>query len=251
LTLQPGTPQSASKFSGASCCRPSGRIFDPRITLQKVTLPAPTRRRITRILSGRGPMIATSPQYSTSLPAASHLPAPSRQAAKSCDTPAPQGTSLRVVVAAEEVVRTVRRDALEVIGDGRKPRVPAVLVVERTGAEKVQLRPVEGVAVDLPMIELDGADRLIGREPLAPHQADKPRVITGHMDFLQVRNGAVHILDYKPDARKNKPIAQLGIYALALTRRVPGLKLFDIKSAWFNEEEYCEIFPRTLFARHQ
>ena len=25
-----------------------------------------------------------------------------------------------------------------------------------------------------------------------------------------------------------------------------GLKLFDIKCAWFNEEEYCEFFPRTL-----
>ena len=38
--------------------------------------------------------------------------------------------------------------------------------------------------------------------------------------------------------------------ALALTRLVPGLKLFDIKCAWFNEEEYCEFFPRTLLA-HQ
>ena len=75
------------------------------------------------------------------------------------------------------------------------------------------------------------------------------RVITGHMDFVQVRNGAVHILEYKPDARTNKPIAQLAIYALALTRLVPGLKLFDIKCAWFNEEEYCEFFPRTLFAQ--
>jgi hypothetical protein len=28
-----------------------------------------------------------------------------------------------------------------------------------------------------------------------------PRSITGHIDFLQVRNGAVHILDYKPDGR--------------------------------------------------
>ena len=54
----------------------------------------------------------------------------------------------------------------------------------------------------------------------------------------------MHVLDYKPDARTNKPIAQLTIYALALTRRVPGLKLFDIKCAWFNEDEYCEIFPR-------
>jgi ATP-dependent exoDNAse (exonuclease V) beta subunit len=78
-----------------------------------------------------------------------------------------------------------------------------------------------------------------------------PRVITGHIDFLQVRNGAVHILDYKPDAPTNKPIAQLAIYALALTRRIPGLKLFDIKCAWFNEQEYLEFFPRTLFARMQ
>jgi hypothetical protein len=24
-------------------------------------------------------------------------------------------------------------------------------------------------------------------------------------------------------------------------RRVPGLRLFDIKCAWFNEDEYCEM----------
>ena len=85
---------------------------------------------------------------------------------------------------------------------------------------------------------------------LAPQVGAAERTITGHIDFLQVRNGAVHILDYKPDARTNKPIAQLAIYALALTRLVPGLKLFDIKCAWFNEEEYCEFFPRTLFSKH-
>ncbi|MFA5892195.1 MAG: hypothetical protein WDA27_14810 [Actinomycetota bacterium] len=84
---------------------------------------------------------------------------------------------------------------------------------------------------------------------IAPRVDERPRTITGHIDFLQVRNGAVHILDYKPDARTSKPIAQLAIYALALTRLVPGLKLFDIKCAWFNEDEYCEFFPRTLFAR--
>jgi hypothetical protein len=72
--------------------------------------------------------------------------------------------------------------------------------------------------------------------------------ITGHIDFIQVRNGAVHILDYKPDARTNKPIAQLTVYALALSR-LTGIKLFDIKCAWFNENEYCEFFPRKLFAR--
>ncbi len=73
--------------------------------------------------------------------------------------------------------------------------------------------------------------------------------LTGHLDFLQVRNDAVHILDYKPEARTNKPIAQLAIYALALTIRVPGLKLFDIKCAWFNEQEYNEFFPRACFSQ--
>ena len=29
-------------------------------------------------------------------------------------------------------------------------------------------------------------------------------VITGHIDFLQIRNGHIHILDYKPDARKKR-----------------------------------------------
>jgi ATP-dependent exoDNAse (exonuclease V) beta subunit len=76
---------------------------------------------------------------------------------------------------------------------------------------------------------------------------DAQTSVTGHIDFLQVRNGAVHILDYKPNARTNKPIAQLTIYALALAR-LTGIKLFDIKCAWFNENEYCEFFPRTLFS---
>src|SRR5205085_10928391 len=77
---------------------------------------------------------------------------------------------------------------------------------------------------------------------------DPEATITGHIDFLQVRNGAVHILDYKPDARTNKPIAQLTVYALALSR-LTGLTLFDIKCAWFNEHEYCEFFPRALLSR--
>ena len=47
----------------------------------------------------------------------------------------------------------------------------------------------------------------------------------------------------------NKPTAQLTLYALALTR-LAGLRLFDIKCAWFNEDEYCEFFPRSLIAGH-
>jgi len=117
------------------------------------------------------------------------------------------------------------------------------------------------VAVEVP-IWLDEEDiraledkyrvAILPREPLNPKHPDaghKPRQITGHIDFLQVRNGAIHILDYKPDARTNKPIAQLAIYALALTRLVPGLRLFDIKCAWFNENHYNEFLPRLLLPR--
>jgi transposase-like protein len=110
------------------------------------------------------------------------------------------------------------------------------------------------LAIEIPIwlteTDVDALEREHSIE-LAAREASNARVITGHIDFLQVRNGAVHILDYKPDARTNKPVAQLAIYALALTRRVPGLKLFDIKCAWFNEEEYLEFFPRTLFAAPQ
>lgn len=117
------------------------------------------------------------------------------------------------------------------------------------------------IAVEIPiwLLEHDIAaleDRyrvtILPREPVDPADpaaGHKPRHITGHIDFLQARNGAIHILDYKPDARTNKPIAQLSIYALALTRLVPGLRLFDIKCAWFNETCYNEFFPRLLLPR--
>jgi ATP-dependent exoDNAse (exonuclease V) beta subunit len=82
---------------------------------------------------------------------------------------------------------------------------------------------------------------------LLPESGTADQTITGHIDFLQIRNGGVHILDYKPDARTNRPFAQLTIYALALTR-LAGLRLFDIKCAWFNEDQYCEFFPRTVLA---
>ena len=67
--------------------------------------------------------------------------------------------------------------------------------------------------------------------------------ITGHIDFLQVRNGYLHILDYKPDARKEKHAhVQLTIYPLALSRRA-NLPLKNFKCAWFDERDYFEFFP--------
>ena len=47
----------------------------------------------------------------------------------------------------------------------------------------------------------------------------------------------IHILDYKPNAKKEKPIEQLTIYALALSRQI-GLRLLNFKCAWFDDEHY-------------
>jgi ATP-dependent exoDNAse (exonuclease V) beta subunit len=86
------------------------------------------------------------------------------------------------------------------------------------------------LAVEIPIWLTENDIEAIEREyaiELAP-KTTAPRVLTGHLDFLQVRNGAVHILDYKPDARTNKPIAQLTIYALALSR-LTGIRLFGVR----------------------
>ena len=40
--------------------------------------------------------------------------------------------------------------------------------------------------------------------------------ITGHIDIIQIRGDLIHLLDYKPEARKIQPVRQLPIYALAL-----------------------------------
>ena len=55
--------------------------------------------------------------------------------------------------------------------------------------------------------------------------------LTGHIEFLQIRNGAIHIVDYKPGAKSEKPIPQLMTYALALSRRT-GLRLFHFVCSW-------------------
>ncbi|MDP2908245.1 MAG: PD-(D/E)XK nuclease family protein [Nanoarchaeota archaeon] len=67
--------------------------------------------------------------------------------------------------------------------------------------------------------------------------------ITGHIDVLQVRNNSIHILDYKPEAEKEKKaVKQLTIYALALASRTK-LPLSCFKCAWFDEKNYYEFFP--------
>jgi len=82
-------------------------------------------------------------------------------------------------------------------------------------------------------------------------QAQKfPKLLTGHIDVVQIRNGIVHILDYKPNASKEKPIEQLTWYALALSR-LTGLRLFEFKCAWFDDKDYYEFYPLHIVKKLQ
>jgi hypothetical protein len=57
-----------------------------------------------------------------------------------------------------------------------------------------------------------------------------------------VRNGFIHLLDYKPQARDIDPVNQLIVYALAFASRTKlPVKVF--KCAWFDEKDYFEFFP--------
>ncbi|AMA60143.1 PD-(D/E)XK nuclease family protein [Bradyrhizobium sp. CCGE-LA001] len=76
--------------------------------------------------------------------------------------------------------------------------------------------------VDIAALEAEHGIVLVPRQlrdPGHPAGGHVPRQVTGHIDFLQVRNGCLHILDYKPGARTNQPFAQLTLYALASHRR--------------------------------
>lgn len=75
-----------------------------------------------------------------------------------------------------------------------------------------------------------------------PVELNDGEYITGHADLIQVRNGSIYLMDYKPSAEKEKPIDQLTIYALALSR-LTGVRLYHMKCAWFDESNYFEFFP--------
>jgi len=75
-----------------------------------------------------------------------------------------------------------------------------------------------------------------------PITLEDKEYITGHIDLIQIRNGSVHIMDFKPSASKAKPIEQLTIYALALSR-LTGIRLYHFKCAWFDDKNYYEFFP--------
>ena len=98
------------------------------------------------------------------------------------------------------------------------------------------------VAVEVP-VYLSPADIRHFRKALGFNvPIETAETLTGHIDVIQIRNGAIHILDYKPGAKREKPIVQLMVYALALSRRT-GLRLYDFVCAWFDERHYYEFYP--------
>jgi len=75
-----------------------------------------------------------------------------------------------------------------------------------------------------------------------PFSLKDEEYLTGHIDLIQIRNGSIYIMDFKPSAEKTKPIEQLTIYALALSR-LTGIRLYHFKCAWFDDKNYYEFFP--------
>ena len=69
-----------------------------------------------------------------------------------------------------------------------------------------------------------------------------PKLLTGHIDVVQIRNGQIHLLDYKPNANKERPIEQLTWYALAMSR-LTGLRIFNFTCGWFDEKDYYQFYP--------
>jgi hypothetical protein len=66
--------------------------------------------------------------------------------------------------------------------------------------------------------------------------------LSGHIDILQVRFNKIHILDYKPDARRTDRSAaeQLFLYAMALNKRT-RIPLNNFICAYFDDKNYYEF----------
>jgi len=149
--------------------------------------------------------------------------------------------ALRITARRDNLAVESARFALQAVARNtqRHPTVQEFLLVNDTAT----------VAVEVPIV-LTAADlahyRTLGFTiPLTLPQGE---VITGHLDVVQIRNGQVHILDYKPDAAHVKPIEQLMVYALALARRT-GLRLYHFRCAWFDDRDYFEFYPLHLVHR--
>jgi len=71
--------------------------------------------------------------------------------------------------------------------------------------------------------------------------------ICGHIDILQIRQGKIFVLDFKPKAAKeneSKVASQLYLYATGLSFRT-RIPLQKFCCAWFDGHMYYEFSPIT------
>jgi len=102
--------------------------------------------------------------------------------------------------------------------------------------EKIMLEnDISTIAVEVPVF-IDAGKSTI---PLIKNLKSDNNFITGHIDILQYRNNKLYILDYKPNADKEKPLGQLFIYACCLSKAT-GIPFKKIELAWFDENVYYE-----------
>ena len=73
---------------------------------------------------------------------------------------------------------------------------------------------------------------------------DINKVLTGHIDILQVRFNQIHVLDIKPDAKgSDKGSAeQVFLYTLALSKRT-NIPLMNFTCAFFDDNNYYQFKP--------
>ena len=64
--------------------------------------------------------------------------------------------------------------------------------------------------------------------------------------FVDKKNDCVYILDYKPNAQKEKPLGQLFVYACCLSR-LAGIHFAKIKLGWFDESDYFETDAMDIY----
>jgi hypothetical protein len=76
---------------------------------------------------------------------------------------------------------------------------------------------------------------------LAPRAGDKPRAITGHIDFCKSETAPCTSSTTSQMRRRTSP-SRNSPSTRWPSRAFCRLKLFDIKCTWFNENEYCEFF---------
>ena len=80
----------------------------------------------------------------------------------------------------------------------RHPKLQRFMLANDSTTIAVEV-PIWLHADDIAAIERRWGIELFPKAATAPSEGEA-RSITGHIDFLQIRNGAIHILDYKPDA---------------------------------------------------